>query len=83
MDICGAMSLKTNFKNVITIYIKREQKALMASILRKNSSVEDKVNRLIAIEAEKKNAEICDFVVEFNTYDQAVSQLCDILGIEE
>ena len=24
MDICGAMSLKTNFKNVTTIYIKRE-----------------------------------------------------------
>ena len=24
MDICGAMSLKTNFKNVVTIYIKRD-----------------------------------------------------------
>ena len=36
MDICGAMSLKTYFKNVTTIYIKRERKALMANILRKN-----------------------------------------------
>ena len=81
MDICGAMSLKTNFKNVITIYIKREQRALMASILRKNSSIEDKVNRLIAIESEKQNAEICDYVVKFDNYDQAVEQLCSILGI--
>ena len=81
MDICGAMSLKTNFKNVITIYIKREQKALMASILRKNSSVEDKVNRLIAIEHEKRNADICDYVVDFDTYDEAVSQLQQILHI--
>ena len=46
MDICGAMSLKTYYKNVTTIYIKREKKALMANILRKNSSIEDKVNRL-------------------------------------
>lgn len=81
MDICGAMSLKTNFKNVTTIYIKRQKKALMANILRKNSSIDDKVNRLIAIESETQNAEICDYVVRFDTYDQAITQLCDILNI--
>lgn len=83
MDICGAMSLKTHFKNVITIYIKREKKALMANILRKNSSVEDKVNRLTAIEYEQKNMEICDYVVNFDTYNDAVRQLIDILNIPE
>ena len=81
MDICGAMSLKTNFKNVVTIYIKRDRKALMASILKKNSSVEDKVNRLIAIDAEKQNADICDYVVQFADYDDAAQQICDILNI--
>ena len=81
MDICGAMSLKTNFKNVTTIYIKRDKKLLMSSILRKNSSIEDKVNRLIAIESEKQNAEICDYVVRFETYDEAVDQICEILDI--
>ena len=81
MDIGGAMSLKTNFKNVTTIYIKRDQRKLMASILKKNSSIEDKVDRLIAIEFEKKNAEICDYVVAFDTYDEAVEQLRKILSI--
>ena len=80
MDICGAMALKTHFKNVVTIYIKRDKKKLMASILRKNSSVEDKVNRLIAIEYEQQNAELCDYVVDFHSYDEAVEQLADILG---
>ena len=83
MDICGAMSLKTHFKNVTTVYIKREQKALMGSILRKNSSIEDKIDRLIAAQFEKKNAEICDYVVQFDTYEEAEQQLCRILGIEE
>ena len=81
MDICGAMSLKTHFKNVTTIYIKREKKALMASILRKNSSIEDKVNRLQAIEYEQQNANICDYIVEFDHYDHAVEQLKHILKI--
>ena len=81
MDICGAMSLKTHFPNVITIYIKREKKALLSTILRKNSSVEDKVNRIIAIESEKKNAEICDYIVRFDTYEEAVEQICGILHI--
>ena len=79
MDICGAMSLKTYFKNVVTIYIKRDKKKLMASILKKNSSVEDKVNRLMAIEYEQQNAELCDYVVEFDSYDEAVAQLHSIL----
>ena len=81
MDICGAMSLKTNFKNVITIYIQRDKKGLLSSILRKNSSIEDKVNRIVAIDFEEQNAEICDYVVEFDTYEDAVAQIRDILKI--
>lgn len=80
MDICGAMALKTHFKNVVAIYIKRDKKALMKNILRKNSSIDDKVNRLSAIEYEEQNAELCDYVVDFESYDDAVSQLCRILG---
>ena len=80
MDICGAMSLKTYYKNVTTIYIKREKKALMASILRKNSSIEDKVNRLASIDYEVQNAALCDYIINFDEYDDAVTQLVGILG---
>ncbi len=81
MDISGAMSLKTYFKNVVTVYIKREKRALMASILRKNTTIEDKVERLIAVEYERKNAEICDYVVSFEEYDEAAKKLAEILKI--
>ncbi len=81
MDICGAMSLKTYFDNVVTIYIKRDKKELMANILKKNSSIEDKVNRLCAIEYEEQNGELCDYVVNFENYDDAVAQLSKILGV--
>ena len=79
MDICGAMSLKTHFKNVTTIFIKRDKKALMTNILKKNSSIQDKVNRLSAIEYVDKNAALCDYVISFDSYDDAVKQLKEIL----
>ena len=80
MDICGAMSLKTNFQNVITIYLKREKKTLMTRILSKNTSVEDKVNRLMAMDAEKQNITLCDYAVEYKTLDHAFDQIADILN---
>lgn len=64
MDICGAMSLKTHYKDVVTVYIKRDKRELLASILEKNSTNEDKVNRIISIDDERRNEEICDYVVE-------------------
>ncbi len=63
MDICGAMALKTHFPNVITVYIKRDKRELLSSIIDRDAKTEDKVDRIMAIEAEKHNAEICDYVV--------------------
>ena len=81
MDICGAMALKTNFPNVITVYIKREKKDLLTSLLQKDSPVEDKVIRLLAIEGETKNAQICDYVVKADDTDRAVEQIFTSLGL--
>ena len=82
MDICGAMSLKTNYKNVTTIYIKRDRRELLASILRRNCSDDDKVNRIISIDDEKRNEEICDYVVSNNGYEQAADEIIDLLNLK-
>ena len=81
MDICGAMALKTHFPNVITIYIKRDKKQLLTAILEKNTATEDKVNRLLAIEAETRNAQICDYTVKFDSTEQAVEQIRQRLSL--
>lgn len=81
MDICGAMSLKTNFSNVITVYIKRDKRKLIESILNKNSTIEDKVNRLISVEDEKNNEDICDYVISYNTYDEAADEIINLLNL--
>lgn len=82
MDICGAMALKCHFDNVVTIYIKRDRKTLIESILKKNSTIEDKTNRILAIDSEKSNIPLCDYVVYNNDYEQAAREILDILNIE-
>lgn len=69
MDICGAMAMKSCYDNVYTIYLKRDKRELLAKILKQKTTDEDKVNRIIAIEAEKHNAEICDYVVDIVNKD--------------
>ena len=81
MDICGAMALKTNFDNVITVYIKSDKRDLIKSILKKDISIDDKASRLISIEAEKNNEDICDYVVKNNGYSEAVSKIIDMLHL--
>lgn len=80
MDICGAMALKTNFPHVITVYIKRDRRKLLESILKKNSSIDDKVNRLICIEDEKNNEDICDYVISYEAYDDAANEIINTLN---
>ena len=81
MDICGAMSLKTHFPNVTTIYIRQEKEKLLEAILMKNLSVKEKVNRLMALDAEVKNARICDYTVSVESYQQAAKEILQGLGM--
>lgn len=82
-DICGAMAIKTHFENVVTVYIKRDRKVLINTILNKKCSNEDKVARIIAIDDEKANEGICDYVVENNgSYDEAADEIIKILNLK-
>lgn len=77
MDICGAMVLKTHFPNVITVYIKQEKQALLRNLLTKPLSLDEKVSRIMALEAEEKNADVCDYVVPVTTYADSAREILD------
>ena len=77
MDICGAMALKTHFPKVTTVYIKQNKKNLLENLLLKPLSLDEKVRRILALEAEEKNAEICDYTVEVTTYEAAGKEILE------
>ena len=77
MDICGAMSLKTHFSNVTTVYIQQEKEVLLKNLLQKPLSLDEKVNRIMALEAEQRNADICDYTVPVTTYPETAREILD------
>ena len=77
MDICGAMALKTHFSNVTTIYIKQNKRDLLENLLTKPLSMDEKISRILALEAEEKNAEICDYTVKVDSFDTAAREILD------
>lgn len=77
MDICGAMVLKTHFPNVTTVYVQQEKEVLLKNLLNKPLSLDEKVNRIMALEAEQKNADICDYTVPVTTYAKAAREILD------
>ena len=77
MDICGAMSLKTHFPNVTTVYVRREKRLLLEDLLQKPLSLDEKVSRIMALEAEQKNADICDYIVDMDDPARAAREILD------
>ena len=77
MDICGAMALKTHFPKVTTVYIQQNKRELLENLLQKPLSLDEKVRRILALEAEEKNAEICDYTVKVTTYDAAAKEILE------
>ena len=81
MDICGAMALKTHFPNVTTVFIRRDKRALLTELLEKNLRTEEKVSRLMALEAEMRNADICDYTVDMTTPEEAAREILKGLSL--
>ena len=77
MDICGAMALKTHFPKVTTVYIQQNKRVLLENLLQKPLNLDEKVRRILALEAEEKNAEICDYVVKADDFTAAAKEITE------
>ena len=75
MDICGAMSLKTHFPNVTTVYLRRSKRLLLENLLNKPLSMDEKVSRILALDSEQRNADICDYTVSVQSVKQAAQEI--------
>lgn len=86
IDISGAMALKMQYRTVI-IYVKRNKENIYMSMAQrmKNgvSSDEDYVKRMLAIDAEKNNEQLCDYIVENDsTIENAADSILEVLRLK-
>ena len=63
MDICGAISMKRFFPTLL-VYCKARKETIIGNILEKNLSLEEKKLRLINLDKELLNEQICDCVID-------------------
>lgn len=73
-DICGAVALKRRYPTLI-IFCRRSREQMIADILEKEKSNEEKKWRLLSMENELKNENLCDYVVRTENIDSAAEEI--------
>lgn len=63
LDICGAIALRRIYPETLFFYTKKSTKELISNILNKNLTNEDKTERILSLNLEKKNEKLCDFTI--------------------
>ena len=69
--------MKRQFPTAI-IYISKEKEYLIKDIIEEEYTVEEKTLRILSIDAEKRNREICDFVID-NTDGNGANRLKEMI----
>lgn len=77
LDMCGAIAMKRNFPTAI-IYINKDKEELIRDIVESDYTTEEKTLRLLSIDAEKRNREICDYVID-NTKSDGAEQILNLI----
>lgn len=70
IDICGAVTLKNLYgSRVLLVFTERNRRDIYLNIMHRKSSDDDKVSRMLSLDFEFRNIELCDLAVN---YDEGV-----------
>lgn len=76
IDICGANALKRIYgERVKTVYVRRHRGELIKNILQKDIPDDEKTLRILALDGEERNEELCDYTVIHTTTAGAIQQI--------
>ncbi|MEG1595001.1 MAG: hypothetical protein RR364_01055 [Lachnospiraceae bacterium] len=78
-DICGAMTFRTNYPNTKVVYVKRQKKDMLRELLLKSDDVESKVSRLLSLDREEQNEELCDISIKYeDIFLKNIAEICEV-----
>ena len=81
IDICGAIAIKNHYRDkVLMLFIDRSKASVVAEIIGRNVSDDEKVRRILSLDREYENEVFCDDVIDNNsTLNAAVRKIKQIL----
>ena len=67
IDICGALSLKNRYRSrALLVFLDRRRADVVFEIISRTMDVRDKTARILSLDAEYRNEELCDLTVNAN-----------------
>jgi len=86
IDISGAMALKMQYRTCV-IYVKRERPELIDALTQRfvdgKMTREDMIQRIVSLNDEKRNEEVCDYILVNNgTIEDAAQKIFDTMKIK-
>ncbi len=70
LDMCGAIAMKRHFPTAI-IYVSKDKEQLIREIIDDDYDTSEKTLRILSIDAEKRNKQICDCIIDNSSNDGA------------
>ncbi len=83
IDICGALTVKNIYRHrALLVFTNREKSDVVLDIIGRDIPDDDKMRRILSLDFEYRNAEICDMEVNVASgTSEAVKQITEYIGI--
>ena len=84
IDICGAITLKNLYRRrAMLVFMRRDRAEAIKSIISREIDLEDKTRRIMSLDFEYRNSEVCDVEVSVDEgVPAAVSRIVSLVGKE-
>ncbi len=76
IDICGAITLKNLYRqHAMLVFTRRERAEAIKSIISRDIDLEDKTRRIMSLDFEYRNSEVCDVEINVTDIPSAVAEI--------
>lgn len=81
IDVCGALTIRNEFaKHSLLVFVNRPKKDVIHDIVERDIDADDKVRRIMSLDFEYRNAEVCDVELNVGTNpEEAAGRLATMI----
>ena len=84
IDICGAITLKNIYRHrAMLVFTRRERADAIKSIIERDIDIDDKTRRIMSLDFEYRNSEVCDVEVNVgNNVNAAIEKIVELVNLK-
>lgn len=80
IDICGAITLKNLYRQrAMLVFTRKDRSDVIKSIISRDIDLDDKTRRIMSLDFEYRNSEVCDVEVDAGDVDAAISTIVGLV----